>query len=108
MTEPLLQLEQRQRRLGRLAGLVLLRRISTFERLRFVFHRQNAVADGNAVHGQSHDRASAFAGDDFEVIGFTPDHDADGNKAVIGVRRTALRRSGYGPCKLTPEWVGDW
>jgi hypothetical protein len=70
--------------------------------LLLVLHRQDAVADGNPVHGQRHDAARAFARDDLEMIGLAADDDADGDIAIVfssgrpARSRRDFQRAGHG------------
>src|SRR4051812_29311285 len=80
--EPRLQPQHGQRRLGRLAALVLLVRSGPGEGLGLVLDGEDAVADGEAVEGERHDPARALAGDDLEMIGLAADHDAQRNEGV--------------------------
>jgi hypothetical protein len=60
-----------------------LRRVGTDQCLFLVFDRQDAIADGQAIDGQRHDPARAFARDDFKVIGLSANDHADGDIALI-------------------------
>ena len=69
----------------------------------FILDRQYAVADRQPVHGQRHQPARAFPGDDLEMIGFAADHHAQRDIGVIlaalGCQRDRpgqLQRAGHG------------
>src|SRR5690606_31780767 len=75
-----------ERRPRRVAALVLLLRPGPDPGLDLVLHREDAVADGDAVaHGEVLEPARAFVADDLEMVCLAADDDAQGDKAVITV-----------------------
>ena len=54
------------------------------EGLGFILDGEDAVADRQPVEGQRHEAPRAFAGDDFEMICFAADDDAERDESVIG------------------------
>ena len=66
----------RARRCAAASPPLSLRRVGADERLGLVLDGEDAVADGEAVEGQRHQAAGAFAGDDLEMIGLAADHHA--------------------------------
>ena len=76
--------DHRQRCLGRFAALVLFAATGAGPGLGLVLDGEDAVADGEAIEGQRHDGAGAFAGDHLEMVGFAADDAAERDIAVIG------------------------
>src|SRR3546814_17048914 len=81
--DPVARRGRRDRRLGRLAALVLLVGPGARERLHLVLDRQDTVADRKPVHRQRHQPARALAGDALEMIGFAADHAATRDIGVV-------------------------
>ena len=79
-------IDQRQTGARGVAALVALVAIGAGHRLLFVLHRQNAVADAQAVfEARSVSAARGLARDDLEMIGLAADDAAQRHEAVIGL-----------------------
>ena len=76
--------DHRERRLGRGAALVEVADARADPGLVVVLDRQDAVSDREPMgHGEVHDGASRFAGDDVEVEGLAADDTAEKDEAVV-------------------------
>ena len=78
-------------------------RVGANDRLGLVLDGEDAVADGEALKRQVHQRARAFVRHDLEMIGLAADHDAERDESAEaaasrgqGDRAGELQRAGHG------------
>src|SRR3546814_17948880 len=81
--ESLAYLKHGNSSLRRLSALVLFSHASASKRLSLIFHGQYPIADRQSVHRKRHQTARALIGHHLEVVGFAPNHHANGPEAII-------------------------
>src|SRR3546814_6417680 len=89
--ESLANFEHGNGSLRRLSALVLFGHASASKRLSLIFHGQYPIADRQSVHRMRHQTARALIGHHLEMIGFAPNHHANGDEDIITARLSGHR-----------------